>query len=81
MKIRAYSGTPDFDTETVQLLQIQSACFQPDFSKILFFIRGNKLCLIKSAKPLEIHLDFCYNFIVSFIDCIFAVIVFRLHSV
>ena len=23
MKIRAHSGTPDFDTETVQLLQIQ----------------------------------------------------------
>ena len=36
---------------------------------------------LKSGKLLEIRLVFCYNFIVSFIDCIFAVIVFRLHSV
>ena len=35
----------------------------------------------KSGKPPEIRLVFCYNFIVSFIDCIFAVMVFRLHSV
>jgi len=36
---------------------------------------------LKSGKLLEIRLVFCYNFIVSFIDCIFAVIVFRLYSV
>ena len=35
----------------------------------------------KSGKPPEIRLVFCCNFIVSFIVCIFAVMVFRLHSV
>ena len=74
-----YSIKPLLSTDLISDIII--AGFLEKINRIHEFFQIHCGTRLKSGKLLEIPLVFCYNFIISFIDCIFAVIVFRLHSV
>ena len=65
MKIRAHSGTPDFDTETVQLLQIQWLYYKETekgvFHKRRLLEEGESKTAATAAKNEEVKITALYE--------------------